>query len=131
MIWDELEALEEQQEAEALERDVPKRKVAQLQEELDTWMSVFPDIAPSELLPAAEQRAARDKELEGFRRGLKVLKAHVGCETTITWLRDNHDTEHGAFSDETSKRGIALHKAKVYGLDVALGIIEQHLGKGT
>jgi len=65
-------------------------EIEQLRDELDTWMSVFPDIAPESVLPdrsnlekEIERLRKRVELLEGYLNGaLNVIEGFVHCDTT-------------------------------------------------
>jgi hypothetical protein len=47
-------------------------EIERLRDELDTWMSVFPDIAPESVLP---DRSNLEKEIERLREALGTINA--------------------------------------------------------
>jgi uncharacterized membrane protein len=69
-------------------------EIERLRDELDTWMSVFPDIAPESVLP---DRSNLEKEIERLREALrKIVERDAGVNkfgekdmSTLGWIAYN------------------------------------------
>jgi|SanBayMetagenome_1026888.scaffolds.fasta_scaffold04503_8 ElaB/YqjD/DUF883 family membrane-anchored ribosome-binding protein len=66
-------------------------EIERLREELDTWKSVFPDIAPDRVLP---DRSLLEAENERLRAALEAVDealndaAQDDCESGVKWLNE-------------------------------------------
>ena len=61
------------------------QEIERLRDELDTWMSVFPDIAPESVLP---DRSNLEKEIERLREALKeIVKRDAGVIDILLGLK--------------------------------------------
>jgi archaellum component FlaC len=103
VVWDEELYTEAANEIERLRKENENQtkaiwakdvEIERLRDELDTWMSVFPDIAPESVLP---DRSNLEKEIERLREALrKIVERDAGVNkfgekdmSTLGWIAYN------------------------------------------
>jgi CCR4-NOT transcriptional regulation complex NOT5 subunit len=66
------------------EYEALRAEVERLREELDTWKSVFPDIAPASVLP---DRSLLEAEVERLRAALEEINMKTRCIKAVEIAR--------------------------------------------